>query len=100
MTGYRPVSDKFIRELCRMFPELNPNYFNDEKCIMMTLPEDMDSQTAQSIINSLQVKPNSAENNTEMKALIENYVITIKYLQEHIKELSAIIANLTKPADK
>lgn len=95
MSGYRPVTDKFIRDLCTMFPELNLDFFYDLKCEQMLKADAENAVIAAGVINSIQSRETPAVA-PEQKALVDGYVATIKYLQEHIKELSAIISNLTK----
>lgn len=99
MSGARPVSEKFLYELLRMFPELNKSFFIDETCDQMLVDGAEGQKIAQAIagavVGSVQNKPNTAESNAELKALVENYAATIKYLQEHIKQLSDIILKLT-----
>lgn len=99
MSGSSSVSDKFIYELLQMFPELNKDYFYDERCDQMLIDGAEGQKIAQAIVASVmgtfQSKPNTAESNAELLALVENYAATIKYLQEHIKQLSDIILKLT-----
>ena len=95
MSGYRPVTDKFIHDLCTMFSELNLDYFYDVKCEQMLKPDAENAVIAAGVINSLQSRETPAVT-PEQKALVDSYVATIRYLQDHIKELSAIITNLTK----
>lgn len=95
MSGYRPVTDKFIHDLCAMFPELNLDFFYDLKCEQMLKADAENAVIAAGVINSIQSRETPAVT-PEQKALVDGYIATIKYLQEHIKELSAIITNLTK----
>lgn len=95
MSGARPVSDKFLYELLQMFPELNKDFFYEESCTEMLKEGAEGAAIAAGIINSVQGRPNSGAN-PDLQALVESYAATIRYLQEHIKELSAIITNLTK----
>ena len=95
MSGARPVSGKFLYELLHMFPELNKEFFYDEDCTQMLKDGAEGAAIAAGIINSVQGRPNSGAN-PDLQVLVENYAATIRYLQEHIKELSSIITNLTK----
>ena len=95
MSGARPVSEKFLHELLQMFPELNKDFFYDEECTQMLREGAEGAAIAAGIINSVQGRPSTAQN-PDLQVLIENYAATIRYLQEHIKQLSEIISNLTK----
>lgn len=100
MSGSSSVSDKFVLELTQKYPELNKDYFVNEACNQMLVDGAEGQKIAQSIVASVvgtfQNRPDLTELSAEIKVLVDNYNSTIKYLQEHIKELSAIIANLTK----
>ena len=99
MSGASSVSDKFVYELQRMFPELNKEYFFDEACDQMLVDGAEGQKIAQAIVSSVvgtvQNKPNTAESNAELLALVRSYAATINYLQDHIKQLSDIILKLT-----
>ena len=95
MSGARPVSEKFLYELLQMFPELNKDFFYDEDCTQMLKEGAEGTAIAAGIINSVQGRQNTGVS-PDLQVLVENYAATIRYLQEHIKELSAIISNLTQ----
>ena len=77
-----------------MFGELNSEYLTDLNCTQM-LKDDADkAAVAAGVINKLQFRENLMST-PEQQALVDSYAATIKYLQEHIRQLSDIILKLT-----